>query len=147
MLADIISFSPSDYQSIRRYAVKFCYQQEMGQERSFTEDVLMNFIHYFKIQIEHQEFLKELVSKVFKLMPQSDDFIEKYAKNWKLYRIAKVDLSILRVAITELMERKKTSPAIIISDALSIAEEFGSKDSVKFVNGILDSILKEMKKG
>ncbi len=145
MLDDVISFTPKDYQAIRRHAVKFCYQQEIMQEHAFTTDILDNYIKNFYIPREQEKYFKEFVTIVFKHMADTDALIEKHARNWKLYRIAKVDLAILRVAITEIKERAKTSPVIIISDALTIAEDFSSKDSTKFVNGILDSVVKEIK--
>lgn len=145
MLADVLSFTPTDYQTVRRYAFKFCYQQEINQEHAFTQTTLENFMKHFHVEKEHKEFLTKLLNAIFARMAQCDALVEKHAKNWKLYRIAKVDLSILRVAITELIERETTSPAIIISDALNIAQEYGSENSASFLNGILDAVSKEIR--
>ena len=145
MLTDPLHLTPQDYKMIRRHAVKFCYQQEINQEHAYTDELLVRFIEYFEIEKEQQDFFKKLIAKIFELMPKCDEFIEKHSKNWKIFRIAKVDLSILRVAITEIMVREKTDPAIMISDALAIAEDFSSKDSARFINGILDSIVRTMR--
>lgn len=145
MLVDPLHFKPQDYQTVRRHAFKFCYQQEINQELVFSGVILDQFIKMFDVEDVHKEFLAQLVEAVFKHLPASDKLIEKYAKNWKLYRIAKVDLSIMRVAIAELFERPKTDPAIIISDSLTIAQEYASENSPQFLNGILDAIAKELK--
>ena len=75
-----------------------------------------------------------------------DNIIELGTKNWKLSRIAKVDLAILRVATLELIERNDTDVAVIISEAVSIANEYGSTQSASFINGVLDGISKEIRK-
>lgn len=144
MLVDPLHFKPQDYQTVRRHAFKFCYQQEINQELVFSRVILDHFIENFDVEEIHKEFLTKLIEAVFQRLPESDKLIEKYAKNWKLYRIAKVDLSIMRVAIAELFERTKTDPAIIISDSLSIAQEYASENSPQFLNGILDAIAKEV---
>lgn len=145
MLADPLHFKPQDYQAIRRHAFKFCYQQEINQELAFSQTTLDQFIEHFEIEETYKDFLAQFVNIIFKHLPKSDKLIEKYAKNWKLYRIAKVDLSIMRVAIAELLERTTTDPAIIISDALNIAQEYASQNSPQFLNGILDPISKEVR--
>lgn len=144
MLADAIHLKPQDYQTIRRHAFMFCYQQEMHQELVFSKTVFDHFMENFEVDETHKDFLSKFVESVFKHLPESDKLIEKHAKNWKLYRIAKVDLSIMRVAIAELFERINTDPAIIISDALNISQEYASENSPQFLNGILDSIAKEI---
>lgn len=145
MLADIADFKPNDYQTIRRHAFKFCYQQEINQEHAFTQVILNQFITHFKIEPEYKDFLTQFITAIFKNLPKCDELVQKHAKNWKLYRIAKIDLSILRVAITEFLERPTTDTSIIISDALNMAQEYASANSVAFLNGILDAVAKEVR--
>lgn len=145
MLTDIADLKPQDYQTIRRHAFKFCYQQEINQERTYTQSVLDQFIDHFQVANNHKAFLENLIASVFKNLTKCDELIQKYAKNWKLYRIAKVDLAILRVAITEFLERTTTSTPTIISDALNMAQEYASENSISFLNGILDSVAKEVR--
>ena len=76
---------------------------------------------------------------------ETDDLIESFSRGWKLERIAKVDLSILRLCITELKWMKDAGipTAASISEAVRIAKIYGSDDSGKFVNGILGKIYRE----
>ncbi len=90
--------------------------------------------------------MKSFLEKIFKSLQEVDALIEKFTKNWKISRIAKVDLAVLRVAAVELIERLETDVPVIISAAASIAQEFGSANSPSFVNGILDAIAKEVRK-
>lgn len=75
-----------------------------------------------------------------------DKSIEKVSKNWKLSRMDRVDRSILRLAVFELMEKPEVPAPVILSEAIELAKEFGAPDSPAFVNGILDRIAREFRK-
>ncbi|MBE8162488.1 MAG: transcription antitermination factor NusB [Bdellovibrionaceae bacterium] len=67
--------------------------------------------------------------------------IESTSKNWKLDRIAKVDLYILSIAIFELkFSKENTDKAVIINEALEVAKKYSSAKSSSFINGILDEV-------
>jgi N utilization substance protein B len=136
----------SDFKLARKYAVQFLYQQDINQQLFLHEQTLRNFIEQSEVAQNQREFLKSFLHFIFKSLEKVDALIEKYAKNWKISRIAKVDLAVLRVAIVELIERVETDIPVIISEAASIAQEYGSANSPLFVNGILDAISKEVRK-
>ncbi|MEK7070390.1 MAG: transcription antitermination factor NusB [Patescibacteria group bacterium] len=73
-----------------------------------------------------------------------DDAIKKYAPRYPIDKLAKIDLSILRLSIYELMIEKKNPPKVIIDEAVMLAKEYGNEKSYSFVNGVLGSILKEI---
>ena len=141
------NLKPIEYKNLRKWTFQFCYQQEMNQQFSYTEKSIEQFVQNFEIEKKLQDLFKVFVAEVFKCKPKSDMLIEKFTKNWKMNRIAKVDLSLLRIAVTELLLRTETDTAVIISEALSLAEEFSSENSFAFLNGILDSISKEIRVG
>jgi len=74
-----------------------------------------------------------------------DDIIDKYSQGWNIDRIAKVDLSLLRLSIAEMkfMEKPEIPVSVSISEAVRIAKIYGGEDSGKFVNGILGKISRE----
>ena len=70
-----------------------------------------------------------------------DKIISEHSKNWKIERIAPVDLNILRVAIVELKFLPEPIPKkVAINEAIELAKKFGSENSAAFVNGILDQV-------
>jgi len=74
-----------------------------------------------------------------------DTLISKYSVDWAIERIAKVDLSILRVAIYEMLYRKEDVPAgAAINEAVELAKRYGGERSYAFINGILGSVAKEI---
>jgi N utilization substance protein B len=66
--------------------------------------------------------------------------IKKHLKNWDLSRINKVDLALLRMSAYTLMYQAETAPSIVINEAIGISKEFGTDDSYRFINGVLDGI-------
>ncbi|MES2613810.1 MAG: transcription antitermination factor NusB [Bdellovibrionota bacterium] len=146
MIEEASGLKSEDFKLIRKYAVQFVYQQDINQQLFLNDTTLNNFMVQSSVPENQKEFLKSLLNQIFTSRQEVDAIIEKYATNWKLSRIAKVDLAVLRVAIVELLERLETDTPIIISEATAIAEEFGSAHSHSFVNGILDTIAKNVRK-
>ena len=75
-----------------------------------------------------------------------DALIEKNAQNWRLDRMSTVDRNIMRAAIAEMIGYPDTPRPVIINEALEIARKFSSPESVNFINGVLDSISKQVRK-
>src|SRR4030042_2466485 len=76
-----------------------------------------------------------------------DSLIQKNAPRWPIAQIAPIDLSTLRLAIWELMFKKKKEPyKAVIDEAVEIAKEYGSQSSPKFINGVLGIIIKSQPK-
>ena len=73
-----------------------------------------------------------------------DGLIGKHAQHWKMERMAAVDRNVLRGAVAELLAYPGTPRAIVINEAIEIARKFSSPESVTFINGVLDSVGKEI---
>ena len=84
-------------------------------------------------------FARELVEKVVAGREAIDASIAACTRNWKLERLAAVERNVLRVAAAELADGQ-LDKRIVISEAVWLAQNFGSKDSGKFVNGVLDAM-------
>jgi transcription antitermination protein NusB len=136
---------PADFKQIRRCAVQFVYQQDINQQFVMQRQALDQFMRQSEVAELQKDFLRSLLNAVFDQSKKIDNLIETNAKNWKISRIAKVDLAVLRVATIELLERIDTDVGVIISEAAAIAQEYGSSNSAAFVNGILDAIAKSVR--
>jgi len=75
-----------------------------------------------------------------------DALIERHAEHWRMDRMAAVDRNIMREAVAELLGYPTTPRAVVINEALEIARKFSSPESVQFINGVLDSIGRELEK-
>ena len=75
-----------------------------------------------------------------------DELIERHAEHWRMDRMSAVDRNILRAAVAELVGFPATPRAVIINEALEIARKFSSPESVQFINGVLDSVGRDLEK-
>ena len=87
-----------------------------------------------------REFALDLVEGVLRHRVETDERIGRYAENYELHRLAVVDRNILRLAIYEMLHRNDIPPVVSINEAIEIAKRFGTEESSRFVNGILDRV-------
>jgi N utilization substance protein B len=85
-----------------------------------------------------------LVTGTVENIADVDNMIQKHLENWELSRLNKVDLAVLRMSVYTLMFQSETPPSVVIDEAVEICREFGSDDSYRFVNGVLDSVRKNL---
>jgi len=90
-----------------------------------------------------RDFARELVDGVRENRERIDALIAASAEHWRLPRLSRVDLNLLRLTTFELLGRPDIPPPVAINEAIEIAKKFGTKESSRFINGVLDRIHKE----
>ena len=100
--------------------------------------------NYAQLDEEMTAFSRLLVIGTVENIAAVDIMIEKHLQNWGLKRLNRVDLAVLRMSVFALMFRSEIHPSIVIDEAIDISREFGTDDSYRFVNGVLDSIRKTL---
>ncbi|MDR1401212.1 MAG: transcription antitermination factor NusB [Endomicrobium sp.] len=108
--------------------------------KASIESVYRFFDGYFPKGKAYRVFAINLFEGVCENKEEIDSFINQYAKNWELDRMAVVDRNIIRLGIYEIMANQNTSINIIIDEAVEISKKYSTKDSGKFINGILDKL-------
>lgn len=96
---------------------------------------------------EPQGFAWELVSGVWGKQGELDEMIRQFSQNWRLDRMGKVELALLRLAAFELLFRDDVPPKVVINEAIELSRQFGDENSHGFVNGILDAAVKAVESG
>lgn len=94
---------------------------------------------------EAAEFSRLLVNGVSANIEKIDPEISKYSGDWPLSRMSVLDRNILRLAFYEIMFEKNTPHSVAASEAVNLAKAYGGPDSSKFINGILGSLIKDVK--
>jgi transcription antitermination protein NusB len=122
----------------RELAVQALYQIEVTEDASPRSLAL--FLSHFEGGAEAKEFARRLIAGVLDHREEIDRRIKETAEHWKLDRIAKVDLVILRLATYELLHCPDIPLNVSLDEAIEIGKRFGSADSSTFINGILDKI-------
>ena len=127
----------------RELALQMLFQADLGQQP--PEQVRNTF---WKGQSEVSAEVKGFAEDIFRVArdraPEIDKLIEDHADNWRIDRMAAVDRNLLRAAVAELLGFPKTPRAVVINEAIEIARKFSGPESVNFINGVLDSVGKEI---
>jgi len=131
----------------REAAVQFLFQRDLHRadfQGEPLERLLERFWELRPAAAKTRDFGSALVKGVIENQDAIDERIRKFAANYELNRIAAVDRNILRVAVYEMVFSDDVPPVVCINEAIEIAKRFGSEDSGRFVNGILDRIKAEV---
>jgi N utilization substance protein B len=122
--------------------MQMLFQWELGGHSS--EHVISSFLRTQRIDPEVEAFARSLFEGTVSEVEALDRRVREQAEHWRLERMAAVDRNLLRLALYELLHCPETPPAVIINEALEIARRFSGKDSVEFINGVLDAIRKTL---
>jgi len=128
----------------REAAVQFLFQDDLNKtDPAAMAEVLDEFWKLREYAPRTRQFATKLIRGVLENHDAIDERIKRVTANYELHRIAAVDRNILRVAIYEMLHTSEVPPVVCINEAIEIAKRFGSEDSGRFVNGILDKLKEE----
>lgn len=119
------------------------YAYEISGES--VESVIENIVSELKKHKESFDFARTLILKVVETSKELDQMIKERVKNWEFNRLAVIDKVILRIGICELLYFDDIPPKVSINEAIEIARTFSTEKSDKFVNGVLDSVLDDLR--
>jgi len=128
--------------SAREAALQMLYAVEAGEES--VEHVIRQFWRQTPGDAEGRAYADELVRGITEGQEAVDGLIRAASENWRLERMTRVDRNILRVAAYELAHATDVPRAVAIDEAVELAKRFGTEDSSKFVNGVLERIASEL---
>src|SRR5271170_2904553 len=129
----------------RELVLQMLFQADLG--RQTPEDVHRTFwAEHGSTQGDVRGFAEDLFRVATQRTAEIDGLIERHAEHWRMDRMAAVDRNVLRSAVAELMGFPTTPRAVVINEALEIARKFSSPESVQFINGVLDSVGRELEK-
>jgi len=103
-------------------------------------EVYAQFWDSHDVEADVRAFSQELVDGVYAARDGLDKKISEAAKRWRLSRMPVVDRNILRMALFEMNLNPETPPAVVIDEAIEVARRFGTDESARFVNGVLDAL-------
>ena len=128
----------------RDAAMRMLYAYELTGE--LNQDMIQETIEPAALDAEDMKCLKQITEGAVEQRASLDTLIEQNAVGWRLSRIGKVDLSILRLAIYEMLCREDVPESVAINEAVELAKKYSEPKSKQFINGILGSISRSKKK-
>jgi len=126
----------------RECALQMLYEHDIG--RLTAAEVLESFWDMHDYPPKVREFASRLFQGSVTRMKEIDKIIQRHARHWRISRMAAVDRNILRLAVFELLTIAETPCTVVINEALEIAKKYSTVESAQFVNGVLDSVRKDL---
>jgi len=127
----------------RESALKVMYQKEMTGETA-NDSLRSFFASQPKMDLDLRDFVIKLVEGVESDTAALDQKVEAVAENWSMKRMAVLDRNILRIAMFEMTAMTETPPKVVINEAVNLAKKYSGENSGKFVNGVLDKLMRQM---
>jgi transcription antitermination factor NusB len=128
----------------REVALQFLYQLDQHGDTDPTAHEA-EFWARHPVDEQTRAFASALVRGATSRHAEVDMLIAQYTEHWDLDRMAVVDRNILRMAVYELLDRPSVPPKVAINEAIEISKKFGTSESSRFINGILDRVHKELR--
>jgi len=124
----------------RMAVVSLLYAFDLGNQSiaEYTDEILEDK----KIRNKQKEFAMNLFRGVMDHLEKIDEAIEKHLKEWDFDRLGSIERATLRLGAYEIMFTK-LDPPVVINEAIEVTKAFGSEQSPKFINGVLDAISKD----
>jgi N utilization substance protein B len=120
--------------------LQILYAWEMaGGGRSLEEFAEATFARRH-VSPRYLEYVRFLVEGLDRRLPEVDAMIREHLSNWRLERLTAIDRGILRIGTAELLTAEDVPDRVAIHEAIRLAEKYGTEDSPRFVNGVLDAV-------
>ena len=135
----------------RQLALQLCFAATAGSDLSpeefFSEDYFSTLQGDEPIvaempDAEQMKYICRLVNGVHDRREELDACISRYSQRWKVSRISKTALNVLRCAIYEIRYMPEIPPAAAINEAVELAKNYDEPETVSFINGILGSVVR-----
>ena len=127
----------------RELCLQMLFQWDMGKQS--PDQVRKTFwAERGEVDEETRGFADDLFRVAVDQQARIDELIQKHAQHWRMDRMAAVDRNVLRAGVAEFLGHHETPRPVVINEALEIARKFSAPESVQFINGVLDSVGKEL---
>ncbi len=129
-------------QKSREIAMELLFS--MAISKNSYEETIETFVENYEMNLNSidLEYIKSTVKIVSENIERIDEILTKALVNWKIERVSKVNLTILRLAIGEIIFLEDVPGTVAINEAVEITRKYSDEKSTSFINGVLDTVLK-----
>jgi transcription antitermination protein NusB len=138
---------PTGRRRAREAALQMLYQWEVGRASAYEAIATYWPAHDADapLNVPLRDFANALVRGTIDRVKEIDGLLSTHAQNWRVERMAVIDRLVLRLAVYEFLADPETPSRVIINEALELARTYSGEEAVGFVNGILDSLKRELR--
>jgi N utilization substance protein B len=122
---------------IREHLFRMLFRKDFHDETEMNEQIDLYFDSLEEPKDKDLEYLKNRFQKIIEKLSEIDEILAEASSGWKISRLGKVDLTIMRLAIFEIKFDEDIPTKVAINEAVEIAKIFGGDSSGSFVNGVL----------
>lgn len=129
----------------RGWALQALYAWEArggGEDRLLP--ILEQLYENLRISPRNRLYADVLLRLVARSLPRIDRILERHLTNWSLSRLSVVDRNVLRLGVAEMLFADDVPPRVTIREMVRLAEAYGTNDSPRFVNGVLDAVMRTL---
>lgn len=124
--------------------IKSFKEIENNQSETDDEEVRNSILPLYKVNDDEEEFLADLLRQVIKLRPENLKLIDDLTQNWELDRIAKMDVFLMELAITEMVTFNNIPTKVTLNEYIEISKFYSTPKSNQFINGVLDKAISRL---
>lgn len=125
---------------IRELIFKMIFRAEFYEEAEISEQLRLFMDTLETAREEDRVYIEQKVQDIFAHLAEIDEMIDSFAQGWKTSRMAKVELSLIRLAVYEMRYEEDIPTGVAINEAVELAKTYGEENSASFVNGVLARI-------
>lgn len=124
----------------REIAMNVFYQMAIHED--YASNTFESYMNEVLTEEDDSRYVHAVVNAFSEHMEAIDLVITKYLRGWTFDRLAKLDLSIIRLAVSEIYYIEEVSTAVAINEAVNLAKKFSDNDTPSFVNGVLGELVR-----
>lgn len=125
---------------LREHIFELLFRVEFNSQEEMPEQLRLFFEGLEALEEKDQIYMEEKYNRIIEKLPEIDRQIGDTAQGWKVSRLAKVDLAILRLAVYEMKYDEDVPVGVAINEAVELSKKFGGEESPAFINGILGKL-------
>lgn len=140
----------------REFCLQFLYHFQLAAFQDQKKIVATDSVELFErmttfretlnisMETKEQAWVATIVKGLLTHTDEIEELVGKHLKNWKLQRLSRIEHTLLVMAVYELKFQKETPFKVVINEAIELAKKYSTKEAGPFLNGVLDSISKEL---
>lgn len=126
---------------LREHIFKLLFRVEFHEAGEMPEQVGLLLEELEEAEGTDKRYIREKYDKIMKILPEIDEKLSEVSEGWKIERIGKAELSILRLAIYEVLYDEDIPPNVAINEAVELAKKFGGGEAPAYINAVLAKLV------
>ncbi len=122
----------------REVVLKAIFQRDFQPDQK--EEMYLNYMDQYDLKENDAKYARQMISDIINNIETIDEIINSYLVNWEVKRLNKIESAILRLATIELIGQKDIPAPVSISEAINLTIKYSDKESVKYINAVLEKI-------